>query len=116
MDHRQLVREDGRARRLGQVVVEQPEDRDREHQGHGIVAVPPLHDGVLHPGEDRIAAPESGRDGQRIDEVQQGDADPANPLRAEGRLGAAAGIEYAAQAMALHGSLLAGEGSAPRQG
>jgi predicted hotdog family 3-hydroxylacyl-ACP dehydratase len=43
-------------------------------------------------------------------------ADPANPLRAEGRLGAAAGIEYAAQAMALHGSLLAGQGSAPRQG
>jgi hypothetical protein len=35
-------------------------------------------------------------------------ADPANPLRAEGRLGAANGIEYAAQAMALHGALLAG--------
>lgn len=43
-------------------------------------------------------------------------ADPANPLRAEGRLGAAAGIEYAAQAMALHGSLLAGQGGSPRQG
>ena len=43
-------------------------------------------------------------------------ADPANPLCAEGRLGAAAGIEYAAQAMALHGSLLAGQGGAPRQG
>ncbi|NJD23822.1 MAG: 3-hydroxylacyl-ACP dehydratase [Betaproteobacteria bacterium] len=43
-------------------------------------------------------------------------ADPANPLRAEGRLGAAAGIEYAAQAMALHGTLLAGEDGAPRQG
>lgn len=33
--------------------------------------------------------------------------DPANPLRAGGRLGAANGIEYAAQAMALHGALLA---------
>jgi predicted hotdog family 3-hydroxylacyl-ACP dehydratase len=42
-------------------------------------------------------------------------ADPANPLRAEGRLGAAIGIEYAAQAMALHGSLLAGD-DGPRQG
>jgi len=30
-----------------------------------------------------------------------------NPLRAAGRLGAACGIEYAAQAMAVHGSLLA---------
>ena len=45
--------------------------------------------------------------------------DPANPLRAEGRLGAANGIEYAAQAMAIHCALIAGEadeGAAPRQG
>lgn len=42
--------------------------------------------------------------------------DPANPLRAEGRLGAANGIEYAAQAMAIHGALLAGRDEAPRQG
>ncbi len=43
-------------------------------------------------------------------------ADPANPLRAEGRLGAANGIEYAAQAMAIHGALIAGDDAAPRQG
>lgn len=42
--------------------------------------------------------------------------DPANPLRAAGRLGAANGIEYAAQAMAVHGALLAPVGAAPRQG
>jgi predicted hotdog family 3-hydroxylacyl-ACP dehydratase len=42
--------------------------------------------------------------------------DPANPLRAAGRLGAANGIEYAAQAMAIHGALLAGADDAPRQG
>lgn len=35
-----------------------------------------------------------------------------NPLRAHGRLGAACGIEYAAQAMAVHGALLAAPGSA----
>ena len=45
-----------------------------------------------------------------------GHTDPANPLRAEGRLGAANGIEYAAQAMAIHGALLAGKDDAPRQG
>lgn len=39
-----------------------------------------------------------------------------NPLRAHGRLGAACGIEYAAQAMAAHGALLAAAGSAPRAG
>ena len=38
-----------------------------------------------------------------------------NPLRAHGRLAAACGIEYAAQAMAVHGALLA-EGAAPRPG
>jgi predicted hotdog family 3-hydroxylacyl-ACP dehydratase len=41
---------------------------------------------------------------------------PANPLRAEGRLGAANGIEYAAQAMAIHGALLANADDQPRQG
>jgi predicted hotdog family 3-hydroxylacyl-ACP dehydratase len=31
-----------------------------------------------------------------------------NPLRSYGRLGAACGVEYAAQAMAVHGALVAG--------
>jgi predicted hotdog family 3-hydroxylacyl-ACP dehydratase len=39
-----------------------------------------------------------------------------NPLRAHGRLATACGIEYAAQAMAVHGALLAGEDGAVRQG
>jgi predicted hotdog family 3-hydroxylacyl-ACP dehydratase len=40
-----------------------------------------------------------------------------NPLRAHGRLGAACGIEYAAQAMAVHGALLApADGSSARAG
>ena len=42
--------------------------------------------------------------------------DPANPLRAAGRLGAANGIEYAAQAMAVHGALLAKADDRPAQG
>jgi len=39
-----------------------------------------------------------------------------NPLRAHDRLGAACGIEYAAQAMAAHSALLAAADSAPRAG
>lgn len=39
-----------------------------------------------------------------------------NPLRAHARLGAACGIEYAAQAMAAHGALLAGNTERPRAG
>jgi predicted hotdog family 3-hydroxylacyl-ACP dehydratase len=33
--------------------------------------------------------------------------DPTNPLRANGRLAGVCGIEYAAQAMAVHGALIA---------
>jgi predicted hotdog family 3-hydroxylacyl-ACP dehydratase len=33
--------------------------------------------------------------------------DPSNPLRSHGRLAAVCGIEYAAQAMAVHGALIA---------
>jgi predicted hotdog family 3-hydroxylacyl-ACP dehydratase len=39
-----------------------------------------------------------------------------NPLRADGRLGIANGIEFAAQAMAVHGALLAGDDSPPGVG
>lgn len=45
--------------------------------------------------------------------ISHRDAD--NPLRAHGRLAAACGIEYAAQAMAVHGALIA-DGTAARQG
>jgi predicted hotdog family 3-hydroxylacyl-ACP dehydratase len=39
--------------------------------------------------------------------------DPANPLRRDGRLPAVCGVEYALQAMALHGALLAGGAAQP---
>ena len=43
--------------------------------------------------------------------------DPANPLRARGRLSSVCGIEYAAQAMAVHGALCAAaRESPPRMG
>ncbi|MEO6626449.1 MAG: 3-hydroxylacyl-ACP dehydratase [Burkholderiaceae bacterium] len=41
---------------------------------------------------------------------------PEHPLRAQGRLGAVVGVEYAGQAMAVHGALLAPEATAVRQG
>lgn len=40
---------------------------------------------------------------------------PGNPLRAHGRLGIACGVEYAAQAMAVHGALI-GESSGQAAG
>jgi predicted hotdog family 3-hydroxylacyl-ACP dehydratase len=39
-----------------------------------------------------------------------------NPLRRDGQLGALCGVEYAAQAMAVHGALAAGGSGPPRGG
>jgi len=41
---------------------------------------------------------------------------PDNPLRSHGRLGAAVAVEYAAQAMALHGSVLNADLGVPPKG
>lgn len=70
-------------------------------------------------GHDWIAArvPHQGRMCllDRVERMGAGEAvcsaishtDPDNPLCDDGRLGAACGVEYAAQAMALHGALMA---------
>jgi predicted hotdog family 3-hydroxylacyl-ACP dehydratase len=55
-------------------------------------------------------------DAQGIRAIACSHRDRHNPLRAHGRLGAACGIEYAAQAMAAHGALLAPADAAPRAG
>jgi predicted hotdog family 3-hydroxylacyl-ACP dehydratase len=60
-------------------------------------------------------------DSERISCEATSHLDPGNPLRAHGRLGAACGIEYAAQAMAVHGVLVAeaqagSAGEAPKAG
>ena len=51
-------------------------------------------------------------DEQHIECRASSHRDPENPLRAFGRLGAACGVEYAAQAMAVHGQLLSRDRSA----
>lgn len=52
---------------------------------------------------------------QAIHCISNSHLDANNPLRSEGRLGIACGIEYAAQAMAVHGALLA-SGPPPKRG
>jgi predicted hotdog family 3-hydroxylacyl-ACP dehydratase len=48
-----------------------------------------------------------GWDTERITCISSSHRSADNPLRARGRLGIACGIEYAAQAMAVHGALVA---------
>lgn len=55
-------------------------------------------------------------DAQRVICGASSHRDAGNPLRSHGRLAAACGIEYAAQAMAVHGALLAQTQERPRAG
>lgn len=55
-------------------------------------------------------------DAETIRCVSQSHRDAANPLRSGGQLPALAGIEYAAQAMAVHGGLSGAVGGKPRAG
>jgi predicted hotdog family 3-hydroxylacyl-ACP dehydratase len=55
-------------------------------------------------------------DAQRVRCVASSNRAADNPLRSHGRLAAACGFEYAAQAMAVHGALLAKEGDPVRSG
>ena len=55
-------------------------------------------------------------DAQRIVCSATSHRDADNPLRQFDRLGAACGIEYAAQAMAVHGALAAPQDAPPRPG
>ncbi len=63
-----------------------------------------LLDGVVHWDENRIRC------------VSRSHLDAGNPLRTGGRLPAMCGIEYAAQAMAVHGGLAGGTRARPRAG
>lgn len=55
-------------------------------------------------------------DPQRISCRSTSHREAGNPLRARGRLGIACGVEYAAQAMAVHGALVAAQMPAPSRG
>ncbi len=55
-------------------------------------------------------------DAQRIRCISSTHLDPGNPLRTGHGLPALCGIEYAAQAMAVHGGMTAGAGRRPRAG
>ena len=68
----------------------------------GIAALVP-HDGSMC-----LLDSVSQWDGASIICRATGHHDPANPMRVRGRLDVVCGVEYAAQAIAVHGGLLAG--------
>ncbi|MCW3481314.1 3-hydroxylacyl-ACP dehydratase [Neisseriaceae bacterium JH1-16] len=71
---------------------------------------------IPHQGSMCLLAGVDDWDAQCLSACADSHRDPANPLRQHGRLGAACAIEYAAQAMALHGTLSSQRTDAPRAG
>jgi len=70
---------------------------------------------VPHAGAMCLLAGVTRWDDAGIDCIAEGHRAATNPLRRDGRLGILCGVEYAAQAMALHGALRA-PGDRPRGG
>ena len=62
---------------------------------------------IPHAGSMSLLQAVRGVDAQQLLALASSHRLPSNPLVRDGRLGAACGVEYAAQAMALHGALTA---------
>ena len=62
---------------------------------------------IPHQGQMCLLDAVTGWDAEHISCEASSHQAPDHPLRAHGRLGAACGVEYAAQAMAVHGALVA---------
>lgn len=71
---------------------------------------------IPHRGSMCLLDAVTGWDAARIRCIATSHRAADNPLRSGGRLGALAGIEYAAQAVAVHGALLADADAAPSPG
>lgn len=75
---------------------------------HDAIAALIPHSGAMCLLEEVLAC-----DDESITCRATGHRDAANPLRDGGELHALCGIEYAAQAMAVHGAMMAGAGAVP---
>ncbi|MDB5381581.1 MAG: fabA fabZ [Rhodospirillales bacterium] len=68
---------------------------------------------IPHQGAMCLLAAVTHHDAEHILCIATSHRDPANPLRRDEMLPATAGVEYAGQAMALHGALLDGGAQKP---
>ena len=76
----------------------------------------PLEALTPHAGAMRLIDRVIAQDAASIRCVSDAHRDPANPLRRDGRLPVIAALEFGAQAMAIHGALVAGIDAKPRIG
>ena len=96
VDDGQAVRVHGAACLLRDEVVHHPQKTRCQEETHGIVAIPPLHHGILHTGIGRVTLHPARGNGGTVDHVQQrhcqdkttvepvGHIDVADPALADG--------------------------------
>jgi predicted hotdog family 3-hydroxylacyl-ACP dehydratase len=77
---------------------------------------PPLESLLPHVGAMRLIDEVVHWSDDEIECLAHSHRDPANPLVVDGALPAACGLEFGAQAMAIHGALVAGREAKPRVG
>ena len=83
-DDRQPVAPDGPAGVLRQEIVEHPEKPACQQKTDRVMAVPPLHDGVLGAGEQRVGLRDRHGYGKTVDDVQHGDDDDERAIEPVG--------------------------------
>ena len=81
VNDRKPVTEHRASGRFGQEIIHQAQIRRGQEERHGVVAVPPLHQRILHAGVGRVALPQAGGHFQRIDDVQHRDRDRAGNVK-----------------------------------
>ena len=86
MNDREPVAEHRPVGGFGQEVIHQPEVRRGEEEGDGVMAIPPLDEGILHAGIDRVALESAGRHFQRVEDVQHGDGDRGGDVEPDGHV------------------------------
>ena len=84
VDDGQAVRVDRTAGLLGHEVVHHAQEAGGQEEAHGVMAVPPLHHGVLHPGVGGVRLPHRHRHFKVVEDVQDGDG---QDVRAEEPVG-----------------------------
>ena len=84
VDHRQPVRVHRPFRLLGNEVVHHPEEAGGEEESDRVVAVPPLHHRVLHPGVERVRLGPGHGHGEVVEDVQNRDRQDEGPVEPVG--------------------------------
>ncbi|CUJ48696.1 Uncharacterised protein [Achromobacter xylosoxidans] len=84
VDDRQAIRIDGAAGLLGHEVIHHAQEAGGQEEAHRVVAVPPLHHGVLYPRIGGVRLPQRHRHLDVVEDVQDGDG---QDVRAEEPVG-----------------------------